>query len=205
MTALFRVPPEVQITWSGQSMLQFPPEPEDVSYMASSRLGVSWEDISRGGEGWGQLLDEHLDDLQNAARNIPGCIDILAMDGGQGDILNVYPDTPTAQEAYDIAVAYRDAALDAGFNYVGISTMPNLGPLFGRLTPDEQIVWDATNALIVANSAGFDVVVRCDTPPFVDATNPVYFGVDRTHLTQEGGLIKAIRWVEGLSQLPPLI
>jgi hypothetical protein len=202
--AALRPTPPVRICWSGQSMLGIPVAPRDVPYMATVQVGLPpWDNISHGGEGWAELLADRLAELQ-AARLRPADVHVLAMDGGQDDIISPYPDTPTAAEAYAAAVAYATAGRTTGFDYVAISTMPAFGPLFGRLTPDEQVVWDATNALIVANSGGFDAVIRCDTPPFLDTSLAAgIFDIDRVHLTQRGGQVKADRWAEGLLTLPP--
>jgi hypothetical protein len=192
-------PDDVVTIAVGQSMLVVP-APSGAFGPALLALGSpAGVNVAHAGEGWLNLADRFAAEMAPLRRRRRATgLDLVLMDGGQGDILNAWPsEPPTAAVAYQRAIDYRDAVLAADTvtpTYFVISTWPMIGPDVlgtGRPSATESARWAEVNALIIANSGGFDAVARCDTAPFDDATDLVYFHPDRTHLTPKGARIKA--------------
>lgn len=187
--------------YDGQSMFTVPPAPlrsadrATAAFLSGFPFGTALL-LSLGnvaavaGHGWYVLAADAPTRLWPLTS--PGRADILVMWGGQGDIVDAAPNgQQTGAAVYARAVAYAADARTAGFIGVVICTLPTIGPNVlgtGRPTPSEATAITDYNAAIVENTGGFDAVVRCDTPPFDDATDPTWFQIDRTHLTAAGAL-----------------
>ena len=111
-----------------------------------------------------------------------GYYDALLMLGGTSDISH---DHQTGAEVFARAVAYSQAARDAGFDAVWAATIP---PFAGALAPtadDLQARLDH-NALMRANADGhFDAVMDVSVAPLDDPTDTAYY-VDQIHWTTAG-------------------
>lgn len=192
MSAAFagRAPAPVRIVFDGQSMNNSPAPPNNVPTFLMHGRGLPWANVSISGEGWLDLTATVTTRLFPQARNRSGCTDILIMFGGQGDMWNSLPNgQQTGAVTYQRAIDYADAARGAGFDKVLIVACPTAGPNVlgtGRPTPSESQALIDYNALILANSGGFDAVADVSVSPFDDATNATYFAIDRTHLTAVG-------------------
>lgn len=175
---------------TGQSMLDIPSEPRNVPTMVSMLTGRRYAKIGISGMGWAELLadSDHMAMLEAYARPE----DTLVMNGGQGDALDNA--LATAASVFDAAVDYSDAARSLGWaTIVGV-----VGPSFGNgvypISESQIEAWDDGRALLVASPGDWcDVLVRCDTAPFDNPTNVVYFLLDQLHLRQAGGDLMAER------------
>lgn len=192
------VPPRgIRIVFDGQSMNNTPAAPQNMpTYVMATRPYPWTASPAIGGAGWYDLSRTDSPTfnpntrLYPQARTRPGCTDILVMTGGQGDTLN---DSPSGQQtgavAYARAVAYADAARAAGFDKIIMSTSPAMGPNMlgtGRPTTFEATSRADYNALVLANSGGFDAVADISVAPLDDATNLTYFAIDRLHWSPAG-------------------
>jgi lysophospholipase L1-like esterase len=182
MTLALRSQAPVRVVWDGQSMNNNPPPPNAMPNFAMSGLGVPWTaDPAIGGTGWPALLTTIATRLGRHRR--PGLDDILVMNGGQDGILT---QGRTGAQVYADAIAYRDAAVALGFGPVMITTMPDWADGFYTITGTMDTHKASHNALVLANSGGFDAVVDISVAPLNDALNTTYFAIDRLHLNATG-------------------
>lgn len=193
--ARLRVAAPIRIVFDGQSMNNVPAVPNNMpTYLMNGRK-IPWSNVAISGYGWQDLTPTAATRLFPQARNKMGCIDILIMCGGQGDILN---QTPNGQQSgattYTRAIAYANAARGAGFHYILTTTMPAIGPDVlgtGRPNATEQQAIQDYNDLTIANSGGFDAVADISIAPLNNATNSTYFDIDRTHFKVDGAKVAA--------------
>lgn len=191
--AKLRTPAPIRIVFDGQSLNNVPAYPMNMPHYVMANRFIPWVDVAISGMGWLDLTPTVATRLYPYARNRPGCVDILMLEGGQGDILNsgtgYESDHVDGATTYTRAVTYANNARTAGFDYVLISNITPIGPNVlgtGRPTTSEESAIEDYQALILANSGGFDAVIDINQPPLNDATNGTYFYVDRTHWVEEG-------------------
>lgn len=189
--ARLRVPPATRLTFTGQSMNILPGPPKDVPTMVTVQCGYSGtQNISVGGYGWLDLAADadHMADLAACARNVSGLVDILVMNGGQGDILL---DGMDGAESYAEAVSYATAARALGYDSIVGVTMPDFAAS-EIITAAMRTARTESNALLLADASdAFDVVADCGAA-LDDATDTAYFAAaDPLHLTQLGGSVMA--------------
>jgi hypothetical protein len=192
-------------------MLKVPGPPRDVPYFTGLALGLPPAvNAAHEGEGWLELMTRFASEVGPQRRYRATATDLVFMDGGQGDILDVYPASPpSAAVCYQRAVDYAAAVRAAGTSpcYIVISTMPTIGPDVlggGRPSVEELTRIEEVNDLIIANSGLFDAVSRCDTAPFDNATDLYHFHEDRTHLTVEGARVKGARHAAAALTIPAI-
>jgi lysophospholipase L1-like esterase len=195
----FRAPAPVRVVFDGQSMNVIPSYPDNAPWFAMSGRNIPWANVAINGQGWYDLTPTINTRLAPQARNRAGCIDVLVMNGGQGDVLNASPSGgQTGAVCYQRAIDYADLARDIGFQYVILATWSAWGADMlgtGRPTPAEAAARSSYNALALANSGGFDAVADVSVAPLNDATNLDYFQFDRLHLSQDGAKIMgSILW-----------
>ncbi len=188
-----RAPAPVRVVFDGQSMLTVPAAPNDAATLAMAGLGIPWHNAAEAGSGWYEhVLDTDIHLVPQARAGT----DVLILWGGQGDILDEAPGgQQTGAVTYGRLIAYAEAAAVAGFDAFLVVTCPVIGPDVlgtGRPTESEATALAEYNALIVSELPA-EIVVRCDTAPFDDATNTDVFDVDRTHLTPAGAALAAGR------------
>ena len=188
-------PAGARFVFDGQSLCVWPP-PE---FSTDGRgpfpdrlmhgLGIPWETVALGDHAWGyegsgdplHLWTTIETRLFPQARS--GYYDYLLMLGGSADI---YRDHQTGAEVFARAVAYSQAARDAGFVVVYAATIP---PFAGSLAPtadDLQARLDH-NALMRANADGhFEAVMDVSVAPLDDPTDTTYYEADQVHWTTAG-------------------
>ena len=186
---------DLRIVFDGQSHNRWPPAelppgtpwadgigPYPNRLMLRYLPGVPFHNAAEGGHGWGDLAVDAATRLWPQARNRDGCLDVLIMSGGQGDIYN---DNCTGQQTYDRAVAYAAAAYDAGFSGVLATTMPAFGP-GGSIDPTPDMLQARVdhNTLLMADAEGaFDGVIDWHSHPILaDATDTDWWETDRAHM-----------------------
>lgn len=192
--AQVRKPSPVRVVFDGQSMNESPPYPNNSPKWAMLGTNIPWIEVGIGGNGWQDLTPTINTRLKPQARNRAGCLDILVMNGGQGDRLNS-PGTggTTAETCYQRALDYAAAARALGFHKIITVTWPQWGDiLFGgdRATVEDLAVKDAYNQMVLDNAEDWDAVVDCHTPaPFTNAADTTYFAIDQLHLNPLGASI----------------
>ena len=206
-------PAVVRVVFDGQSLCLWPP----VVLTTDGRgpfpnrlthgLGVPWETVALGDHAWGYEGSGDPLHLWTTieTRLFPqvrsGYDDTLMMLGGSADI---YRDHRTGAEVFARAVAYSQAARDAGFGTVYAATIP---PFAGALAPtadDLQARLDH-NALMMANADGhFEAVMDVSVAPLDDPTDTTYYEADQVHWTTAGAKAAAeiIATVLGLPIFP---
>ena len=205
-------PAGLRVVFDGQSLCVWPP-PE---FSTDGRgpfpdrlmhgLGIPFVNVAVINQGWGYEGSGDPLHLWTTieTRLFPqvrsGYDDTLVMLGGTSDISH---DHQTGAEVFARAVAYSQAARDAGFDAVWAATIP---PFAGALAPtadDLQARLDH-NALMMANVDGhFDAVMDVSVAPLDDPTDTAYY-VDQIHWTTAGAKAAAeiIATVLGLPIFP---
>lgn len=195
----------VRVVFDGQSMNVSPNYPNNAPNFAMKGKKVPWANVAVGGKGWGDLMVDINTRLRPQVRNQAGCVDILVMNGGQGDMLNEPPSGgQDGVVCYQRAIDYGAAARALGFDYIILVTWSAMGPNMlgtGRPNPVEQQTINDYNALALANSGGFDGVVNVSVAPFDDASELTYFMFDRLHLSPAGAEIYGERLWVGIQEL----
>jgi hypothetical protein len=154
--------------------------------------------IARAGVGWGTMLSTYVADLDLYVHDGPRSINVLMMNGGQGDFIQ---DAQDAETCYERAVAYAAAAREAGYDYIIHGTHPDIGPLLG--TPTQIDTLYEFNDLLTANADGaFDVIAECNSGVLSDATNLTYFDIDQVHLRAPGASALGLRYATAYGELP---
>jgi lysophospholipase L1-like esterase len=181
MAARLRLPAPIRVVFDGQSHNETPAPPNSIPDFLMHGRAIPWVEVAVGGAGWDEL------DPTQAARLFPqvrsGLTDVLIMNGGQGDVLDL---GYTGAQAYTAAVDYKNAAVAAGFDAVLITTQPAFAAGVYPITGPMLTARAAYNALVLANSGGFDAVADISVDPLDDATDTTYFQFDRLHLTAVG-------------------
>lgn len=193
-TKLTLFSPEVpRVVFDGQSHNWVPEPPFNVPAMCMKGRKLPWHNIAVGGHGWFALQSKFpITRLTKQARKRG--LDILVMNGGQGDIINPSADgwggQHTGEQAYELAVEYAGIARAAGFDRIIGVVPPAIGPdAFpgGRPTLFETQALQDLRALTIQDPEGaFDAVANCNVAPLNNAWDLRYFAWDRLHFVKEG-------------------
>ena len=176
---------DVLIVGDGQSHSNIPTG-FAIPDVVSMELGYPLSNVSVGGSSWSTLLTTVHSRLGPVLPDDASSTAVLLMIGGTQDIV----EGDTAATVYADAVAYAVAArsLAAGPLYIVAATIPPAGPNVlnnQHFTEAEEAVRVAANALILADGSGaFDAAVDITVAPYDDPSDPTYFQVDQTHLTE---------------------
>lgn len=186
--AQLRAPAEVRVVWDGQSYLLAPTVGRKVPEQAMAGTGIPHAVVAVNGQGWVNLTPTAAARVRPQARS---GLDVLVMFGGLSDVIGGY----TGTQSYDLAVDYKDQAVGWGFDATIMCTWPAVGPnAAGTGFPDagDQDEIDTYNALVLANTGGWDAVVdMSDDPRMNDATDLTYWHPDRLHFTEAGSGVAA--------------
>lgn len=187
---IIRRPAPIAIVTEGQSHNRWPPKElvpgtpwEDGLGPYPNRLmanypGIPWQNASIGGHGWGDLTTDVATRLFPLARTRAGCIDILIMSGGQGDI---YQDGQTGEQTYDRAVVYANNARAKGFDIVIATTMPAVGPDAAFPVGTNAAFTDHNLMMMDDPDEAFDRVVDWHTHHILSFSDPLAFESDQIH------------------------
>ena len=178
---------DVLIVGDGQSHSNIPMG-FAIPNVVSTDLGYPLSSVGVGGSSWSTLLTTVHTRLGPVLSDDASSTAVLLMIGGSQDIV----EGDTAATVYADAVAYAAAArsLATGPLYIVAATIPPVGPNVlsnNHFTEAEEAVRVAANALMLADASGaFDAAVDIGIAPYDDPTDPTYFQVDQTHLTELG-------------------
>jgi lysophospholipase L1-like esterase len=150
-----------------------------------SLLGVTWTSMQFGVGG------QTTEDMNSDANTqIDGFFDshrsknIVVAWEGINSINNV---NDTAAQAYTAMTTYIHGRQAAGFKVIVLTTMK-----WGTITAPKEVIRQAYNALVLANSAGADAVVDVASDSHLtDPTNTTYFSSDTIHLVDAGYAVVA--------------
>jgi lysophospholipase L1-like esterase len=148
-------------------------------------LGTSWAEANYGVPGQSaELMNSdattQIDPLFDS--QLPKNI-VIAWEG-IGSINNA---NDTAAQAYAAMTTYIQGRQAAGFKVIVLTTMK-----WGTITAPKEVIRQAYNALVLANSAGADAVVDVASDSRLsDPTNTTYFNGDTVHLTDAGYAVVA--------------
>jgi lysophospholipase L1-like esterase len=178
---------DVLIVGDGQSHSNFPMG-FAIPNVVSTELGYPLSSVGVGGSSWSTLLTTVHTRLGPVLSDDGSSTAVLLMIGGTQDIV----EGDTAATLYADAVAYAAAArsLATGPLYIVAATIPPAGPNVlsnHHFTEAEEAVRVAANALMLEDGSGaFDAAIDIGIAPYDDPTDPTYFQVDQTHLTELG-------------------